>query len=166
MSELKVNRATVIEWLDANEIEVTHTQLAGLFASAIEAAPAQVVPARRSSMSEWFDSENNIIVDTLPELMSAANTRQFGETKAETLTRFLMCEAFERRYAPEEARAFRLAAMIISRIETQPAAQDAPVDAAVKPAINVGTIGHVGSGKTTLIAALGKLIAAQKGNHD
>lgn len=46
------------------------------------------------------------------------------------------------------------------------AAQAAPVDAAVKPAINVGTIGHAGSGKTTLIAALGKLIAAQKGNHD
>ena len=43
MSELKVNRATVIEWLDANEIEVTHTQLAGLFSSAIEAAPAQPV---------------------------------------------------------------------------------------------------------------------------
>ena len=41
MSELKVNRATVIEWLDANEIEVTHTQLAGLFSSAIEAAQAQ-----------------------------------------------------------------------------------------------------------------------------
>ena len=41
-----------------------------------------------------------------------------------------------------------------------------PTDAAVKPAINVGTIGHVGSGRTTLTAALGKLIAAQKGNHD
>lgn len=41
MSEPKVNRATVIEWLDANEIEVTHTQLAGLFSSAIEAAQAQ-----------------------------------------------------------------------------------------------------------------------------
>ena len=83
-------------------------------------------------MSEWFDSENNIIVDTLPELMSAANTRQFGETKAETLTRFLMCEAFERRYVPEEALAFRLAAMIISRIETQPAAQAAePADTGV-----------------------------------
>lgn len=46
------------------------------------------------------------------------------------------------------------------------AAQAAPVDAAVKPAINAGTIGHVGSGRTTLTAALGKLIAAQKGNHD
>ena len=46
------------------------------------------------------------------------------------------------------------------------AAQAAPVDAAVKPAINVGTIGHVGSGRTTLTAALGKLIAAQKGSHD
>lgn len=82
-------------------------------------------------MSEWFDSDNNIIVDTLPELMSAANTRQFGETKAETLTRFLMCEAFERRYVPEEALAFRLAAMIISRIETQPAAPAQPRDDAV-----------------------------------
>lgn len=85
-------------------------------------APAQPSQNKERSMSEWFDSDNNIIVDTLPELMSAANTRQFGETKAETLTRFLMCEAFERRYVPEEALAFRLAAMIISRIETQPAA--------------------------------------------
>lgn len=84
--------------------------------------PAQPSQNKERSMREWFDSDNNIIVDTLPELMSAASTRQFGETKAETLARFLMCEALERRYVPEEALAFRLAAMIISRIETQPAA--------------------------------------------
>ena len=45
------------------------------------------------------------------------------------------------------------------------ATQAAPVDAAVKPAINVGTIGHVGSGRTTLTAALGKLIAAKQGGQ-
>ena len=60
----------------------------------------------------------------------------------------------------------RFARAIEAATAPQPAAKAAPVDAAVKPAINVGTIGHVGSGRTTLTAALGKLIAAQKVNHD
>ena len=125
MSEPKVNRATVIEWLDANEIEVTHTQLAGLFASAIEAAPAQPVA----------------------ELVTTAHGFE--------TTLSLLPGHFDLPYGTH-----------LLYAAPQPAAQDAPVDAAVKPAINVGTIGHVGSGRTTLTAALGKLIAAQKGNHD
>lgn len=65
MSELKVNRATVIEWLDANEIEVTHTQLAGLFASAIEAAPAQPV-AHVSQETFNGDGTSDIIIPAPP----------------------------------------------------------------------------------------------------
>lgn len=65
----------------------------------------------------WYD-DKGITLDTLPDLMQVAKSPQFGEGKRENLCRFLMCEAFERRNSPDDARAFHLAAMIISRIET------------------------------------------------
>lgn len=79
MSEPKVNRATVIEWLDANEIEVTHTQLAGLFSSAIEAAQAQedattwqpIATAPKDGKAILLRSKNGRIADGL---WSAANS--------------------------------------------------------------------------------------------
>jgi hypothetical protein len=63
----------------------------------------------------WFN-EKGITANTLEDLMEAALNPQFGETGRETLSTFLMCQAFECRMAPEIARAFHLAAMIISRV--------------------------------------------------
>ena len=66
--------------------------------------------------TKWFNEKNDIVIDTLPELVAVANTPQFGESERETLPTFLMCQAFECRFDPEMARTFRLAAMIISRL--------------------------------------------------
>lgn len=65
---------------------------------------------------EWFNEKNDILVDGLKDLMQIARTPQFGEEKNETLQNFLITEAFEFRFDPAMARAFRLAAMIISRV--------------------------------------------------
>ncbi len=65
---------------------------------------------------EWFNEKNDILVEDMDGLMEIANTPQFGECEDETLTRFLLCQAFEVRFDPAMARAFRLAAMIISRV--------------------------------------------------
>jgi len=64
---------------------------------------------------KWFNEKNDIIVEDLDLLMDVAETPQFGECETETLISFLLCEAFESRFNPSRARAFRLAAMIISR---------------------------------------------------
>ena len=87
MSEPKVNRATVIEWLDANEIEVTHTQLAGLFSSAIEAAQAQEDAERWQFLAEYLvgtrtDLDDEIVgcdsVQKMARVLDAARAAQKG----------------------------------------------------------------------------------------
>lgn len=67
-------------------------------------------------MNKWFNEKNNILVEDMDGLINIAGTQQFGECETETLTSFLLCEAFEARFSPDRARAFRLAAMIISRV--------------------------------------------------
>ena len=66
----------------------------------------------------WYNEEG-ITITEMEDLMKEAYTPQFGETKQENLTSFLLCEAFERRrFDPAGARAFHLAAMIISRVSS------------------------------------------------
>jgi len=68
--------------------------------------------------NNWYDKDNNIVVETLPELMKAANYAIFGDEMI-NLTSWLMCEAFDARFDPKINRALRLAAMIISRVECE-----------------------------------------------
>lgn len=68
----------------------------------------------------WFEADTtSITLKTLPDMMAVAQTPQFGETESENLCSFLMCEAFESRYNPSNARALKLAAMIISRVAAE-----------------------------------------------
>lgn len=67
-------------------------------------------------MTKWFNEKNDILVEDMDGLMIIAKTPQFGESETETLTSFLLCEAFDARFSPDRARALRLAAMIISRV--------------------------------------------------
>lgn len=64
----------------------------------------------------WRDDKNNIVFSDMKDLMQIAGFRQFGESEQEDLTSFLLCTAFEYRFDPMHAAAFRLAAMIISRV--------------------------------------------------
>jgi len=64
----------------------------------------------------WFD-DSGIVASTLQDLMEAAYTPQFGESQRETLVTFLMCTSFDYRFDPDIARAFHLAAMIISKVD-------------------------------------------------
>lgn len=64
----------------------------------------------------WYDADNIITLDALPDLIREARVKQFGESGNETLVSFLLCEAFEARYDRGRSRALRLAAMIISRV--------------------------------------------------
>ena len=111
MSELKVNRATVIEWLDANEIEVTFTQLADLFSSAIEAAQAQ------EDAGGWL--RNGALLYRLTDERRPTNFDEIRVTMANG----------SRDIDQTSSRAERLLVMLSA---PQPAAQAAPVDAAVK----------------------------------
>lgn len=70
--------------------------------------------------TKWFNEKNDILVETLPELMEVANTPQFGPDEQESLLSWLMCQAFDCRFDPELARTYRLAAMIISRVPVDP----------------------------------------------
>ncbi|MCP3685389.1 MAG: hypothetical protein GY861_22285 [bacterium] len=62
---------------------------------------------------KWYDKDNNIILEDLDDLITIANTKQFGETGMEDLDSWLSCEAFERRFDPEDSRCLSLAARII-----------------------------------------------------
>lgn len=50
---LMVDRATVIEWLDANDIEVTDRQMEGLFHFAAPTPPAQAAESVREDAARW-----------------------------------------------------------------------------------------------------------------
>jgi len=67
----------------------------------------------------WYDAQNNILLDAVSDLVTVAQNREFGDEKA-TLAEWLLCEAFERRLDPDANRALRLAAMIISKVQTMP----------------------------------------------
>ena len=72
------------------------------------------MPKPKVESTDWYNENNDILIEDQESLLREAKKAQFGE--GENLISYLSCEAFESRYSPERARAFRLAAMIISRI--------------------------------------------------
>lgn len=68
-------------------------------------------------MSAWHDGKGNITIDSLPDLLAVSQLREFGEGGQESLVAWLMTSAYEHQPDHATARAFHLAAMIISRAQ-------------------------------------------------
>lgn len=89
VAELVVNRATVIEWLDANDIEVTDRQMDGLFhsAAAPTPSPASQGDALDAALDAFENKERGILqahiaaalVAELRAAIDAASTTQEGK---------------------------------------------------------------------------------------
>jgi hypothetical protein len=66
---------------------------------------------------QWFNENNDILVESIEDLMRIANAHKFGENENQSLASFLMTQAFDCRFDQSRSRAFRLAAKIISSFD-------------------------------------------------